>query len=85
MMYFLLSLLISSALAQNEPCAPPDMQCPLNSCTRIQMCVDASGCTHDQVFYQQDCTATPRPNYCPPGNEQKPVFMLRDRKTCPPK
>jgi hypothetical protein len=81
-----LFFLSSPAVAQDACSTSPSIQCPdgINACTKAEQCIDADGCTHNRIIYQQDCTPSPRPNYCPPGNATKPVLVLRDRKTCPP-
>jgi len=85
----LIAFLITSALAQDVPlCAtPPIAQCPpdMASCTLSERCIDAQGCTHNRIIYQQDCSADPKPNYCSSNAPAQNWLVLRDRKTCPRK
>jgi hypothetical protein len=86
MMLILFILLSTSPAAAQGACVtPPVITCPagLRTCTRMQTCTDVNGCSHSQVVYQQDCTISPRPAYCPAGTSTAPTFVLRDRVTCP--
>ncbi len=86
-MILLLLTIITTAAAQELPncntpavitCAPMSL-----SCSATWQCVDDQGCRHNQIVYQQDCSATPKPNYCPPDAPAKNMLVLRDRKNCP--